>query len=182
VEKPDPVAEVIRALALEPPKPEGEAVELPKSDDFKAQPLAVTLGLVASKDRSVVNWSREVRGKRDLRPEDLKCVKVEGPVKFGEEGAKPLRPFRNRSASFLERSGAERERTIKAIGARMVQHSMSSRSTTPSASLPVSPARSRMNATMSSTFSNTGRSSFYASSSRPTDTASRLQRTASAVF
>jgi hypothetical protein len=178
VEKPDPVAEVIRALALAPAPPEGEAVEIPKSDDFKAQPLDVTLGLVASKDRSVLAWSREVRGKRDLRREDLKCEKVEGLVKSGEAGAGIKRPFRNRSASFLERSGAERERTIKAIGPRMLSHSQgfTSRSTTPSTSVPVSPSRSRLNATTSSFNATT--SSFNSSF----NSSSRLMRTASAVF
>jgi hypothetical protein len=193
VEKADPVAEVIRALALEPTRPEGEAVEIPKSDDFKAEPLDVTLGLVASKDRSVIDWSREVHmhsryGASELRQEDLVIKKVEGTVKVGEAGAGVRYPRRNRSASFLERSGAERDRTIKAIGSRMIspkhgKFGSGSGRSTPSTSLPVSPSRSRFNASGGSLAAT--RSTFYSSSSRPgteTGTSSRLMRTASAVF
>jgi hypothetical protein len=270
VEKPDPVAGVIRDLALEPPPKEGEAVEIPKSDSFKAQPLDFTVGLPASKERDVIAWNGKVGLLKDVdgmktttvngtlsekevcrleagenfalavnedgydieknikdlyyghkkpspsflkalgsrhtkieqhnRPSSLTATENYKFPKIGQTAAvvdsrTKMMPIdtgrvllRNRSASFVEESGTERERTTKAFGSRMLTSpkrglGTSSRSTTPSASLPVSPSRSRLNASASGLSAT--RSSFYASSSRPTTNASssqRLMRTASAVF
>jgi hypothetical protein len=155
VEKPDPLAEVMKPLLGVAP-PESETQEIPKSDNFVAQPLDFTMGRVAKRDKSIITYSSEV-----------------------------VYPVRTRAASIVERSGIERANTLATIGCRTGSPTKKkeldlSRMSTPS--LPSSPSRNRMSATGSTFFGSS--STMERSMSRPTThTSSRsLLRTASAVF